>query len=423
MGGDLPPIYYSSEERLALAVQLGMAHYSYRFVESKFIGLLQEIGYPVRKLELPPYYGAGQLATKSLPKPVHLIFRSTENIRPIPDCYNICCFAWEFEILKGDTLAFEHPFLNQIRMLQACEEVWTLSQYSRDILYAYGISNVHYVPAPQPAVVEADEQQIRRALASVAQLPSVQLTINNMVTPPPVATVAPLGARACIDQAMQAKQLFVTVLNPHDRRKNLRELILGFVTAASEHPDAALIIKLVASQRNAGIGRILASDILPRFDRPISLDCPNVVVISGYLPDAQLAALYGIANFYLCASVAEGQNLPLVEAMAHGVVPVSTINTAMTSYLSPDNGIPVHSARIDAFDRNMGADIVRRRFAVDFASQSDVARSVAAACKLPPAEMVRLRTAARAAVTDEFAPGVVGERIRQRFQAVQDERA
>src|SRR3981189_1814514 len=104
-------IVYSSEGRAAIATQLGAAHYSYRFAEAKFVDLLRQMGHAPERLDLPPYYRAQCCAAMRQVEratTIHLIFRSTENIRTIDGCYNIACFAWEFDVLKSDTLPFEH---------------------------------------------------------------------------------------------------------------------------------------------------------------------------------------------------------------------------------------------------------------------------------------------------------------------------
>src|ERR1700752_3837413 len=102
-------IVYSSET--TDRQKLGFTHYSYGFACHKFMTSFRVLGYEPERLELPAFYGVRGLPEKS-GLDIHLIFRSTENIQPISNCYNICCFAWEFEVLKTETRAFEHPFAN-----------------------------------------------------------------------------------------------------------------------------------------------------------------------------------------------------------------------------------------------------------------------------------------------------------------------
>src|SRR5207247_11381058 len=79
-------IFYSSEESANLADQLGATHYSYGFAARKFLEAFRALGRTPQKLALPPYYGGRGLAEligEGDTKPIHLIFRSSENIRTV----------------------------------------------------------------------------------------------------------------------------------------------------------------------------------------------------------------------------------------------------------------------------------------------------------------------------------------------------
>jgi glycosyltransferase involved in cell wall biosynthesis len=414
-------ILYSSEGRSSLSAQLGAAHYSYRFAEGNFIHLLKALGYAPEPVDLPPYYGPHSWAATDRPgaSPIHLIFRSPENIRTIAGCYNIAWFAWEFDVLKTDTLPFEHPFANQKRMLEACQEVWAPCDYTADILKAHGIVNTHRVPAPwdPPTDPPADTQNLAR-LAALRGVAAVQLKISNLVRYDTHSAVTSLTDSPAVKEAMAAEKLFVTVLNPHDKRKNLQELLLGFVSALAHHPEAALLVKLVLPPRPRA-NEVLLADIMPRFERPISLHCDRILFVCDFLSAEQMSALYGIANFYLCASVAEGQNLPLIEAMGHGTVPISTINTAMLDYLCDDNCIRIRTRRFSAFERRTGADVARRPYGVEFSSQTDIGRAVLRACALARGEVETLRQRALESVIGVFSTRAVGALVRQRIEAIQ----
>ena len=73
------------------------------------------------------------------------------------------------------------------------------------------------------------------------------------------------------------------------------------------------------------------------------LICERVLLTTDALSRAEMDCLYEAAAFYVCTSNAEGQNLPLIEAMGHGVVPVSVNHTAMRDYVTPENAIVIPS--------------------------------------------------------------------------------
>jgi len=164
--GDLPAlnIYHSSAVEGSLSEVLGAPNYSYRFAEAKFMAAFAAHGRTSIKLAMPEYYATEAalppgMRSEGLPA-AHLIFRSTEQIRLLKFAWNICCFAWEFDVLKDDTGINEHPFLNQKRMLSLCDEVWVPCSYTKAVLERHGIANVHVIPAPiETAAPQFSEQQ------------------------------------------------------------------------------------------------------------------------------------------------------------------------------------------------------------------------------------------------------------------------
>ncbi len=172
--------YYSSAVEGDLSQILGAPHYSYRFAEQKFLRAFAERGVLPGKLKMPEYYNDVESLTNNIGTPpeniVHVIFRSTEQIRLLKIGYNIACFAWEFEVLKDESRPGEHPFLNQCRMLSICDEVWVPCRFTRDVLERHGINNVHIIPAP----IGIPPVRLERynALAVIGHLGVMPLVIN-----------------------------------------------------------------------------------------------------------------------------------------------------------------------------------------------------------------------------------------------------
>jgi len=405
------PIVYSTET--TDRAKLGFTHYSYGFVSHKFLDAFHLMGYHPKRVEFPAYYGGRGLPGVK----IHIIFRSTENIQTIVGCYNICCFAWEFEVLKTEERPFENPFANQKRMLEACQEIWVACDYTKHVLEKSGLQNVHRIPAPiTPPEVRKNVSR-EDLLLSLWKIESVLLKVSNIV-PPTADHVMPLIFRDCVIQAINDNCLFLTILNPHDKRKNMQEMIFGFINALQQRPNAVLIIKLVLAEQMVPLAKVLDVVLRHYFDGEVTIACDRIVVISGYLADEELATLYRLADFYLCASVAEGQNLPLIEAMSYGVIPVSTVHTAMADYLTEDNRIPIVTRPFSNYRREMAADITGRAYSVEFSSQTDVGRALLRACALTPAERLRMQKNARDTVTRQFSPRVVADKIRDRFAAI-----
>ena len=419
-------IVCSSEQRDDIADQLGIRHYSYGFVERKFSAMLEAMGFMPERIELPAYYGGRGLdETKECYQTpaIHLMFRSPENLQPIRDCYNIACFAWEFEILKSQTMPFEHPFLNQSRMLGLCQEIWVPASFTREVLLKYGFTNVHYMPAPIEVSNEEEGRAARIArLRSLVRVPSLPLRLTTMphwigMEDPFHSEIESLADRACLLEAINANRLFLTVFNPHDRRKNAQELILGFMTILDQFPDAALLIKLILPRKWAGAEQI-PTYLRGMFDQATTIRCDRIVLTSQFLTEDEMSAMYGAANFYLCTSVAEGQNLPLLEAMARGVVPVTPDHTAMSDYISTHNSIIVPTRRIASYRPELAADVAATSYSVDFASQTDIAKTLFRACLMPLSQREALSKNARATVARLFSPATVGALLRDRLAAI-----
>ncbi len=128
-----------------------------------------------------------------------------------------------------------------------------------------------------------------------------------------------------------------------------------------------------------------------------------------------MEALYSLADFYLSASYCEGLNMPLLEAMAFGVVPVATRVTAMTDYLTPENAVEISTARYGGFFPGMAGDVARRPYEIDVATRGDVARAIATARSLGSAEVSQLGSAARRTVAELYSFEAIGRRVRERL--------
>jgi glycosyltransferase involved in cell wall biosynthesis len=229
--------------------------------------------------------------------------------------------------------------------------------------------------------------------------------------------IQPLAQRPCLLEAINSNRLFMTVFNPHDRRKNAQELILGFMTLLDEFPDAALLIKLILPSKWAAPGQI-PTYIRGIFDQATTLSCDRIVLTSQYLTDTEMSALYAASDFYVCTSVAEGQNLPLLEAMAHGVVPVTPDHTAMRDYISERNSIVVPTRRVGAYFRELAGDTAAKPYSVNFASQTDIGKALLRACRMPLAEREAVGETARDTVARLFSPATVGAMLRERLSAI-----
>ncbi len=148
--------------------------------------------------------------------------------------------------------------------------------------------------------------------------------------------------------------LHVGSLHP---RKNLSRLVEAFASVKDLVENLSLVL---AGRKSWSIRRLA--------ERIEGLGLSERVILPGYVPDADLAALYSGACVYAFPSLYEGFGFPALEAMACGV-PVVCANTSSLPELVGDaaltvaptdvNGLSEALARLLA-DRALRQDLSRR---------------------------------------------------------------
>lgn len=119
-------------------------------------------------------------------------------------------------------------------------------------------------------------------------------------------------------------------------RKNIARLYEAYACVRKRHADLALVI--------VGKRQWRASDIDLTARR---LGLESVVQYTGYMPDADLPAIYGAAEAFVFPSLYEGFGLPPLEAMACGT-PVVTSNTSSLPEVVEDAALTVDPCDVGA---------------------------------------------------------------------------
>ena len=419
-----PPVAHGGEA-------LGHAHYSYGFAARYFEQMFAEAGVAIKPIRHPEQFKTAAFAQThgltqgpNTDRYIHLMFRSTEHLRPIQGCYNIACFAWEFPVLKTRGRSDESRVEQQAQMLSLCDEVWTPCRYGVDVLRRNGLKSTHYIPAPvpRPEPPGAGREAAMRTLSLVETMHLCSISAPRMEVAERIVAkaVKPLQFQPSLKAVLErGGKIFLTVCNPGDLRKNLVNLIDGFLMAARERDDCVLVVKLATSgSRREPVGYV--HEVLKGlFGAPHALDEAQVIFIGGYIPDEQMDALYDLADFYLCASIAEGQNLPLLEAMARGCVPVSTCNTAMMDYLDEKCAVIVEEARYLGLIAGTAADVAGERFEISSADRFQVARGVGDALDLTPDDIRSKSLACHDLLVRLFSAEAVFAKVLARLQSVE----
>jgi glycosyltransferase involved in cell wall biosynthesis len=152
--------------------------------------------------------------------------------------------------------------------------------------------------------------------------------------------------------------LFVGTIEP---RKNVERLIEAYSIARGERPDAPALAIVGGRGKNAD-----------RVDRAVErFGVSETVVFTDYVDHADLPALYSGADLLVLPSLYEGFGLPILEAMACGVMVVASDTTSLPELVG-DRGIlvdPMRPSRIAAgivrglSDAPFRAECIRRGLA------------------------------------------------------------
>ncbi len=129
-------------------------------------------------------------------------------------------------------------------------------------------------------------------------------------------------------------------LSAHDPHKNFPHLIhcFGALVESGELTDANLVIVGPNPGRNPAV--VAALGQFPR--------ARSRIVVTGFIPDENLAALYSGATAFLFPSLAEGFGIPPLEAMQCGT-PVIASNTTSIPEVVGDAGILLPPTETDAW--------------------------------------------------------------------------
>lgn len=427
----LPRCVYSTSSEGDIAPLLGQPHYSYRFAEAKFRGAFAAAGVALSLVRMPEYHAtAASLDADPATKDsalgpgglVHLMFRSTEQFRLLKPARNIACYAWEFEVLRDWTAPGEHPFLNQVRMLALCDEIWVPCRFTRDVLRRHGLTCVHVIPAP---LQTAPDERLSRAdaLAAIGHVGTMPLVHNFLLSPSDNARAALAGARSLIDvlaghpAPKQRPLVYLSILNPEDFRKNLDAMLRGFHHFQQEVGAAVLIVKVLTAAERFALERVVAEVVPAKLAGGSVFASEHIVFLNRFLSEAEMSALFALADFYLCTSLAEGQNLPLLEAMAHGVVPVTTANTAMADYIDPDCAFVIETERQPAPSEHLAAAAAFRPYSVDLCGPRHVYEALMRSARARPQALRARAEAALATVRRGFGQESVWPLVASRLRA------
>ncbi len=438
-------LYYSVRTRKALKerlgrLPLGLPHYSYGIVCGKFLKLFRDMEIQTVELPMPEIYpsyrsvGPRSLGTS---KPVHLMFKAFDEFRLLKGAYNIAHVAWEYSNLPSFDRMPQfhskrtHPLNDYVFALGLVDEIWVGCSFTRDTLLREGLSNVHVIAAPidlpQRPVRSAGNESVLLDDAMLTPVQSVECARPSIVRAQAEDPAPTLGEGLFLritDCKFRGGRVFLSIFNPHDPRKNPGPLLAGFQRHCQRHrPNDHLIVKILVDGKYNTLNDVLRV-ILPRRCRESLwsfdlMDCENITLVCGFMTDEEMDKLYCAADFYLCTSNAEGQNLPLLEAMARGVVPISPATTAMADYVTEDNSIVLPANEMPVYESAASAYGLfdARWYEV---STKDVTLGIERAVSLDGRALQAKRAAASQTVGKRYSSAAITPLVAQRLSAIKE---
>lgn len=306
----------------------GYAHYSYGFAMDSFYNTIKETENVFNTFAYPFRIGAIKAQIKNKKNPVGISFLPPDVSLRVPGFKNICVFAWEFDKLPEKSAEANGIFKkNYVSALHKYDSVITLSSYSQKTLSDYGIKSYVLPSAVSQKAVDEGED--------IGDLKCYSLnTLTDSYKTDKHTTL-----KEVLDKSSYENR-FLYVLNPHDIRKNFGNLVTAFVRFREDYPDAVLILKMTAQGNLTKLQETAFRREFPSFPETVF---KNVYFIPAKLSDSKLQMLMNSCQNYVSSSRAEGQNLPLCEAMLSDMICITPDHTSMSDYVTNDSAIILDS--------------------------------------------------------------------------------
>lgn len=317
----------------------GKSNYSWKIIASMYQQAFSDIGISTINISAPEIYQTKEaFRIKNINScDIHIAIKPIEHIRPLFGIRNFFVCGWEFPEF-GQSEIDGNPAYNSIATMGRADRIFCWSSFTAMNLVSYGVKCAIALPPPVFHLTNFEAEL-------VDDLDTLHYDDNSVSS-------FSYSAFGTVCERYHSK--FMMVLNPFDQRKNFGSLIRAFTKYAksAEYLGSALIIKLIIDNMLTTKENII--DIL-KIHYGIFDFSEHIYFVGAHLRNSQMIGLYKSIDYYICASSAEGLNLPLIEAMGVGVVPISSRETAMQDYIQLDNAVVLPATRTKAVPAYDGA--------------------------------------------------------------------
>ena len=406
-------IIYSETYKGLVEKRLGESEYSYYFVLKEFRPVLERMGIVVAvgdpKNEVDAIWRNAAVYGEVC---IFLSFAPPHQTLIDLECPTIPIFAWEFDTLP--TEMWNDDVRNDWRTtFKALGRAITHSNFTVQIVKQVMGADYPIVSIPAPVWDRFDALQRKTPSRPVCKGIDISVvgTVVDTAAPDFDAEArklpAPKGPNVPTRFTLDGV-VYCSVFNPQDGRKNWHDMLCGFALAFRNDPDATLILKLTFHDRDKAFEHMLET-----IYRLCPMKC-RVIVIHGFLDDANYEKLVGATSYVVNTSSGEGQCLPLMEFMSAGKPSVAPWNTALTDYLHTENSFPVASSFEPWWWPHDPRQAYRtKRHRIDFASLMQAYRDSYEVAKTDPKRYARMSKRANEDLKAHCSQDVTETRLRE----------
>jgi glycosyltransferase involved in cell wall biosynthesis len=403
-------IIYSETFKGALPERLGESEYSYYFVLKEFRPVLERIGLVVAVGDPATEPDAIRRNAKAYGEDcIFLSFAPPHQTEIGLECPTYPIFAWEFDTLPTDVWDDE-PRNDWRTTLGRLGHAITHSNFTVQTVKATMGQNFPIVSIPAPVWNRFDAHY--RNFPPRPVCPGVDIVVKGTVFDTAAPDFDPAlrrlpDAGGAIPLHLEGV-IYTTVFNPRDGRKNWHDMLSGFVLALREQADATLIFKFTHHDRDLAFEHQLET-----IYRLAPFKC-RIVMILGYLEDADYKRLVDATSIALNASAGEGQCIPLMEFMSAGKPAIAPRNTALLDYVSDENSFAVESSLEPwCWPHDPRQAYRTRRHRIDFSTLMLAYRDSYHVAKADPGRYARMSGAANRDLKAHCSEGLIEARLRE----------
>lgn len=186
----------------------------------------------------------------------------------------------------------------------------------------------------------AVSEATRRDLLTIYQLPPEKVSVIYEAAAPRFRPQTDTHL-AAIRQRYQLPERYLLYVGTIEPRKNLTRLLHAWEKLYQAHQAPPLVI--------VGKRGWLASDLFVALE---NIPAHKAVLLTGYIQDADLPAIYAGATAFVFPSLYEGFGLPPLEAMACGT-PVACSNTSSLPEVVGDAALTFNPTNLDAMTETL----------------------------------------------------------------------